>query len=139
MTCVIWDKISHTYVNKNSVKKTIIEKPEEMVDLTNFFRLYNLRKYNWKYRILFFHSHNKWRGIAFMWKMTFGICIKSLRSETPWVRKNGFYESVWVSVVGRILENIRYNYRTELNYIGYYIGAEKVRTNSLTSHIWPKL
>ena len=28
-----------------------------------------------------------------MWKMTFKIFIKSLRFETPWVRKTGFYES----------------------------------------------
>ena len=29
-----------------------------------------------------------------MWKMTFEIFIKSLRFETPWVRKNGFYENL---------------------------------------------
>ena len=28
-----------------------------------------------------------------MWKITFEIFIKSLRLETPGVRKNGFYES----------------------------------------------
>ena len=25
-----------------------------------------------------------WKGIGFMWKMTFEIFIKSLRFETPW-------------------------------------------------------
>ena len=35
-----------------------------------------------------------WEGIGFMWKIIFGIFIKSLRFETPWVRKKGFYESV---------------------------------------------
>ena len=44
------------------------------------------------------HSHHGWEGIGFMWKMTFEIFIKSLRFETPWVRKNGFYESVCLSV-----------------------------------------
>ena len=46
----------------------------------------------------FLHSHRGWEGIGFMWKMTFEIFIKSLRFETPWVRKNGFYESVCLSV-----------------------------------------
>ena len=36
--------------------------------------------------------------------MTFEIFMKSLRFETPWVRNNGFYESVCLSV-GRV----RYN------------------------------
>ena len=49
--------------------------------------------------ILFLHSHHKWKGISFMWKMTFEVFIKSLRFETPWVRKNGFHESVSLSVV----------------------------------------
>ena len=41
-----------------------------------------------------------------MWNITFEIFIKSLRFETPGVRKNGFYESVCLSVVeGRILDN----------------------------------
>ena len=47
---------------------------------------------------LFLHSHHGWEGIGFMWKMTFEIFIKSLRFETPWVRKNAFYESVCLSV-----------------------------------------
>ena len=46
----------------------------------------------------FLHSHHGWEGIGFMWKMTFEIFIKSLRFETPWVRKKGFYESVCLSV-----------------------------------------
>ena len=33
-----------------------------------------------------------------MWKITLGIFIKSLRFKSPWVRKNGFYESVYLSV-----------------------------------------
>ena len=39
---------------------------------------------------LFLHSHHGWEGIGFMWKMTFEIFIKSLRFETPWVRKKRF-------------------------------------------------
>ena len=35
------------------------------------------------------------------------IFIKSLRFETPRVRKNGFYESVCLSVVGRVRHNSR--------------------------------
>ena len=31
--------------------------------------------------------------------MTFEIFIQPLRFDTPWVRKNGFYESVCLSVV----------------------------------------
>ena len=57
--------------------------------------------------------------IGFMWKMTFEISIKSLRFETPWVRKNGFYESVCLSVC--------------LSVVG------RVRISSLTSHIQSKL
>ena len=53
------------------------------------------------------HSHHGWEGIGLMWKMTFEIFIKSLRFETPWVRKNGFYESVCLSVVGRVRHNSR--------------------------------
>ena len=49
----------------------------------------------------FLHSHHGWEGIGFMWKMTFEIFIKSLRFETPWVRKNSFYKSVCVSVCSR--------------------------------------
>ena len=62
------------------------------------------------YLLRFLHSHHGWEGINFMWKMTFEIFIKSLRSETPWVRKNGFYESVCLSVclsVGRVRHNSR--------------------------------
>ena len=47
---------------------------------------------------LFLHSHHGWEGICFKWKMTFEIFIKSLRFETPWVRKNVFYESVCLPV-----------------------------------------
>ena len=32
-----------------------------------------------------------------MWKIIFGIFIISLRFETPWVRKNGFYDGVYLS------------------------------------------
>ena len=49
----------------------------------------------------FFHSHYKWEGISFMWKMAFKILIKWWAME-------------------------------------YFIGAKKVRTGSLTSHIQPK-
>ena len=42
----------------------------------------------------FLHSQHGWEGISFMWKMTFEIFMESLRFETPWIRKNGFYESV---------------------------------------------
>ena len=49
-------------------------------------------------KYIFLHSHHGWEGIGFMWKMTFEIFIKSLRFETPWVRKNIFYESVCLSV-----------------------------------------
>ena len=60
-----------------------------------------------------------WGGIGFMWKMTFEIFIKSLRFETPWVRKKGFYESVCLSVclsvIGRILDNARQNYQIGLS------------------------
>ena len=55
--------------------------------------------------VLFLHSHHEWEGIGFMWKMTFVNFIKSLSFETPWVRKNGFYESVCLSVVGRVRHN----------------------------------
>ena len=51
--------------------------------------------------LTFLHSHHGWESIGFMWKMTLEIFIKSLRFETPWVRKKGFYESVCLSVVGR--------------------------------------
>ena len=34
-----------------------------------------------------------WEGIGFIWKITFVTFIKFLRFETPWVRKNGLYES----------------------------------------------
>ena len=47
---------------------------------------------------IFLHSHHGWEGIGFMWKMTFDIFIESLRFETPWVIKKGFYESVCLSV-----------------------------------------
>ena len=57
--------------------------------------------------VIFLHSHHGWEGISFMWKITFEIFIKSLRFETPWVRKSGFYESVCLFVVGRILDNSR--------------------------------
>ena len=40
-----------------------------------------------------------WEGVAFMWKITSGIFIKSSCFETPWVRKNGFYESVCLYVI----------------------------------------
>ena len=56
------------------------------------------------------HSHHKWKGINFMWKMTFEIFIKSLGFETPWVRKMVFYES-----------------------------RDKVKTSALTRHIWQKM
>ena len=51
--------------------------------------------------LTFLHSHHGWEGIGFMWKMNFEIFIKSLRFETPWVRKKGFYESVCLSVCRR--------------------------------------
>ena len=50
-----------------------------------------------------------------MWKITSEIIIKSLRFETPWIRKCGFYESVRLSAVGRILDNSRWNYQIELS------------------------
>ena len=53
------------------------------------------------YRDQFLHSHHEWEGLGFMWKMTFEIFIKSLRFETPWVRKKDFYESVCLSVCSR--------------------------------------
>ena len=47
----------------------------------------------------FLHSHHGWKGISFMWKMTFEIFMKSLRFETPWVRKTVFTKmSVCLSV-----------------------------------------
>ena len=47
--------------------------------------------------------------------MTFEIFMKSLRFETPWVRKDGFYESVYLSVVGCVRNNFRQNYQIELS------------------------
>ena len=41
------------------------------------------------YKYIFLHFHHEWEGIGFMWKMTFEIFIKSLRFETPWLRKSG--------------------------------------------------
>ena len=38
-----------------------------------------------------------------MWEITFEIFIKSLRFESPWVRKSGFYKNVCLSV-GHILD-----------------------------------
>ena len=59
----------------------------------------------------FLHSHCEWEDIGFMWKMTFEIFIKSLRFETPWV------------IIG-------------LNWaLTYFIGAQKVKTSLLSSHI----
>ena len=73
---------------------------------------------------IFLHSHNGWEGISFMWKMTFDIFITSLRFETPWIRKSGFYDSVCLSVclplVGCILDNSRYNYQIELSLCTLY-------------------
>ena len=61
----------------------------------NFYGLSKATRTKDYFRKLFFlHSHHGWEGIGFMWKMTFEIFIKSLRFETPWVRKNGFYETV---------------------------------------------
>ena len=44
------------------------------------------------------------------------IFIKSLRFETLRVRKNDFYESVCLSVVGRVRHNSRQNYQIELSF-----------------------
>ena len=80
------------------------------VNRTNYYlRFFNLSFYFIEYEkshkklqsdanYRFLHSHHGWEGISFMWKMTFEIFMKSLRFETPWVRKKGFYESVCLSV-----------------------------------------
>ena len=48
--------------------------------------------------IRFLHSHPKWECISFMRRMTIKIFMKPLHFETLWVRKNGFYESICLSV-----------------------------------------
>ena len=69
-----------------------------------------------------------------MWKITFGIFVKSLRFETPWVRKNNFFESVCLSSVDTItldrIIGLNWNSANRLR-------AEKDRTSSLASHYWP--
>ena len=64
----------------------------------SFFLCIFIEKICTAFTFYFLHSHHGWEGIGFMWKMTFEIFIKSLRFETPWVKKNGFYESVCLSV-----------------------------------------
>ena len=71
-------------------------------------RVYMENRIEWKKKLknlqptrtefFFLHSQHGWEGIDFMWKMTFEIFINSLCFETPWVRKNGIYESVCLSV-----------------------------------------
>ena len=56
--------------------------------------------------VWFLHSHHGWEGIGFMWKITFEIFIKSLRFETPWVRKKGLYESVCLSVCPSVCPSV---------------------------------
>ena len=41
----------------------------------------------------FFYILIIWKDIGFTWKIIFGIFTISLRFETPWVRKNGFYQN----------------------------------------------
>ena len=43
-----------------------------------------------------------WEGIGFMWKITFGIFIKFLGFETPCVRKDGFYKSIFAKIKNSI-------------------------------------
>ena len=88
--------LRHTTWNKNVLKYT----SNQTYFLPFFPTLHFLRKI---YRFItmalpYFYILIISEGIRFMWKMTFEIFIKSLRFETPWVRKNGFYESVCLSV-----------------------------------------
>ena len=77
-------------------------------------------------------------GIRFMYNLTPSVFIKSPRFETPWLRKNGFYDSVCVcllslsSVTAITFERIiRLDFALE-----DFFGAQKERTSSLTSHFW---
>ena len=82
----------------------------------------NIRVFN------FLHSPHGWEGIGFMSKMTFEIFIKSLRFETPWVRKKGFYESVCLSAVGRVRHNSRWNYQIEMSFGTRYRSRKSKHT-----------
>ena len=69
------------------------------------------------------HSHYKWESISFMWKMTFEIFIKSLCTESE--------KTVYSITFDRIIE---------LNWaLAYFLGAQNLRTSSLTSHMRQKL
>ena len=45
-----------------------------------------------------------------MWKIIMGIPIKSSHLETPWVRKNAFYESVGLRTVFDRMYILRFHF-----------------------------
>ena len=90
---------AHLYAQNlcNGYPESIVQ-PAYGTEKISVHRLHRFRAYtNPSKRGKFLHSHHGWEGIGFMWKNTFEIFIKSLRFETPWVRKNDWAEVCDVS------------------------------------------
>ena len=65
-----------------------------------------------------------WKDIGFIWKMTFGIFLKSLRFEILWVQKNSFCLKMYIF----LCNSKKYYWKSKIQFFSQKMWNTKKRT-----------